>query len=341
MFKPNNIRNLAKDILNEGGDISPLNVSYEKSEGWSQTNPSIIVLENEILANIRCVEYSLIHSDKDQKFWSRWGPLTYCHSENLMALRTFNVLCKLNTETLLVEKSVKIDTSELDTPPNWTFHGLEDCRLAKWDNKLYGIGVRRDVKPNGEGRMQYQEIEYSFEGTPYAKEVRRNRIEPPLGNQSYCEKNWMPVLDMPHHFIKWTNPTELVKANLDKNESEQIKLGSKAIPIGIDLRGGSQVIKWKDGWLAITHEYTPVRNNNELGYKDAFYFSRFVQWDSEWNIIGTSESFSFLDGRIEFVSGMDILNDDFVLITFGFCDCGSYIVKMPKTLIQKMIIQTW
>jgi hypothetical protein len=341
MYKPNNIRNLAKQIIDDGGDIAPILIPFHISEGWSQTNPSVIVINGEIIVNLRCVEYSLIHSDKDQKFWSRWGPLTYSHSENLMALRTFNVLCKMNPNTLLVEKQARINTSELDTPPIWTFHGLEDCRLSYWEGKLYAIGVRRDVKPNGEGRMQYQEIDFSFNDEPYAREVKRNRIEPPFDAPSYCEKNWMPVLDKPHHFIKWTNPTELVKANLETNKSDQIHIGQKTIPLSNDQRGGSQVIKWGDGWLALTHEYTPVHLNNEFGYKDAYYFSRFVQWDSDWNIIGTSDSFSFLDGRIEFVVGMDHLNEDSVVITFGFCDCGAYIVRMNKNTIQKMINQKW
>lgn len=341
MFRPNNERNLAKRILEEGGDISPLMIKNEDAQGWSQTNPSVIVIDGEILVNIRCVEYSLIHADKGQKYWSRWGPLTYSHSENIMALKTFNVLCKLNSETLEIEKYTRIDTSKLDIEPVWTFHGLEDCRLAKWNGKLYGIGVRRDVKPNGEGRMQYQEIEYSFDDEPYARELSRNRIEPPFRGDSYCEKNWMPILDMSNHFVKWTNPTEIVEADLEKNEAIQRHLGTKIINVGRDLRGGSQIIKFGDGWLGLLHEFIPTNHNNELGYKDAFYFSRFVYWDSEWNIQSTSEDFSFLDGRIEFVAGMDNLNDDFVVITFGFCDCNAFIVKMPKNLIQKMLTLKW
>ena len=151
----------------------------------------------------------------------------------------------------------------------------------------------------------------------------------------------MPILDMPNHFIKWTNPTEIVEADLEKNEAIQRHLGTKIINVGRDLRGGSQIIKFGDGWLGLLHEFIPTNHNNELGYKDAFYFSRFVYWDSEWNIQSTSEDFSFLDGRIEFVAGMDNLNDDFVVITFGFCDCNAFIVKMPKNLIQKMLTLKW
>ena len=334
------IRNLGKLIIEDGGKIVPILVPKEISKGWGITNPSIIVKGDEILVNLRCVEYALIHSDKEQKWWSRWGPLTYAHSESAMALKTENILCKLNSETLEVENQAKIDTSNFDIPPVWNFHGLEDCRLAFWDNKLFGIGVRRDVKSNGEGRMQFQEIEYSFEGEPYAKEIKRVRIEPP-GEQSYCEKNWMPILDKPYEFIKWTNPTEIVKANLGNSTSERVHFNTKYIPIGRDLRGGSQIIRWNDGWLAITHELLMQAHKNPFGYKDSFYFSRFVYWDAEWNIVSTSVDFSFLDGRIEFTTGLDHLDMNNVIITFGMCDSSAFTVKMSKTLIQKLLTIKW
>ena len=335
------IPNLGKTIIEEGGTIVPILIPSKVSEGWGITNPSILIKGDEILVNLRCVEYAFILSDKHQKFWSRWGPLTYCHAENISALKTFNVLCKLNSETLEVEHYARIDTSKLDTEPQWTFQGLEDARLVFWEGKLYGIGVRRDVKPNGEGRMQFQEVEYSFdEEIHYAKEVSRNRIEPQDRN-SYCEKNWMPILDRPFEFVKWTNPTEIVKADLEKNDSTQQHLSGKTISIERDLRGGSQVIKWNDGWLAITHELIMKSHENPFNHKDAIYLSRFIYWDSEWSIKKTSPPFSFLDGRIEFTTGMDHLNEENVIITFGMCDSSAFTVRMTKTLIEKLLNRLW
>ena len=88
-------RNLAKEIISAGGDVSPLIVPAELTDSWALTNPSIIVDGKDIIVNLRAVEYTLIHSDKTQKYWSRWGPLTYCHAENMPALKTINFLCKL------------------------------------------------------------------------------------------------------------------------------------------------------------------------------------------------------------------------------------------------------
>lgn len=339
------IHNLGKLIIEAGGDMVPLIIPSAKTRGMGLMNPSIYKDGNDFLLNMRWVDYSLFHSDKQQKYWSRWGPLTYIHPENWMVLKTINYLCKLDPVTLEIKLHAEIDTSKLDITPVWEFHGLEDARLVRWDGKLYGIGVRRDVKTNGEGRMQYQELKYEFkdgcEQCAKAAEVSRNRIQPPIHLDSYCEKNWMPIIDMPHHFVKWTNPTEIVKANLETNQSVQVHVSEKYIPIDRDLRGGSQVIKWGDGWLAVTHELAPVENRNELGLKDAFYFSRFVYWDSNWNITKTSVDFSFMDGRIEFTTGLCEYDENFVLITFGWADCAAYVAKVPKTLINNLLTETW
>ena len=32
----------------------------------------------------------------------------------------------------------------------------------------------------------------------------------------------MPILDKPYHFIRWVNPVEMVKVNMDKNLSEVV-----------------------------------------------------------------------------------------------------------------------
>jgi hypothetical protein len=188
--------------------------------------------------------------------------------------------------------------------------------------------------------MQYQEIDYSFEGESYAKEVSRNRIQPPVDLASYCEKNWMPILEMPDHFVKWSNPTEVVRANPD-GSSTQIRLGDKFIPIGVDIRGGTQLIKWGDGWLSITHELELMRAQNDFGYKDSFYFNRFVYWNSNFEIEKTSDSFSFIDARIEFVTGMDHLDDNNVIATFGAADSGGFVTRIPKTLINNLLTTTW
>ena len=51
-----------------------------------------------------------------------------------------------------------IDTSDYDTKPKWGFVGLEDARLVHWNDRFFMCGGRRDVKSNGEGRVELSEL---------------------------------------------------------------------------------------------------------------------------------------------------------------------------------------
>ena len=55
----------------------------------------------------------------------------------------------------------------------------------------------------------------------------------------------MPILDQPYHFVKWGNPTEVVKVDVDNKSSETVFHGEMQ-NIGRDLRGGTQIIPWKE-----------------------------------------------------------------------------------------------
>lgn len=322
------IENLAKRILVEGGTIKPLILPNELAKGTGQMNPSVLLDEGRIRVNLRNVQYVLIHSENQQRFANRWGCMLYNHPENDVTLRTFNFHLELD-DKLEIDRKQLVDTSTLDVPPVWEFIGLEDARLVRWDGKLFMCGVRRDTKPNGEGRMELSEIKIT---TMVVKEVKRTRIEPPT--PSYCEKNWMPILDMPYHFVKWTNPTQVVKVNMETGTSEEVFLSKTTIPNVGDFRGGSQVIPMGEYRIALIHEVRLF--NNELGQKDGIYYHRFVMWDKDWNLIKFSDLFNFIGGRVEFSCGMAIKGDK-VLLPFGFQDNTSYIIEVPLTFIQKML----
>lgn len=78
-------------------------------------------------------------------------------------------------------------------------------------------------------------------GNNYVKEIERWRIPAPGANDTYCEKNWMPILDMPYHYVKWSNPLEIVKVDPVNKTCETIIQKEQKIPYY--YRGGSQVIK--------------------------------------------------------------------------------------------------
>ena len=317
--------NICKTSVINGGEISPLIIPKELTEGTGLTNPSILRVDGKLMLNIRHVQYALYHSEKNQKFQSPYGSLVYLNPEDDITLTTRNFLCELNPITLEISNVNEVDTSEMDKKPLWEFVGLEDARLVNWDDKTILTGVRRDTTTNGEGRMELSEI-VDF------KEVSRSRIEPP--KDSYCEKNWMPILDMPNHYVKWTNPTEIVKVDPIKKTSETVKLVKQKVDFKRDLRGGSQVVKYKDYWVALTHEVDLW--NDERGAKDAQYYHRFIVWDKDWNIVKYSDEFKFMDAQIEFSCGLHIENGN-LFIPFGFQDTSAYILRMPTDVFESMV----
>ena len=333
-------RNLCKTVIDNGGKLIPLLLTAKDSNGLGLMNPSILVEQTQILLNLRNINYTLYHCEGQQLFTSRWGPLSYLHPENDMHLRTWNFMCKINPETLEINQYYKTNTSKFDNyEPLWDFVGLEDARLMRWNDKLYQSGVRRDTTTNGQGRMELCEIkeipdEELKEGESKYVEISRVRIQPPIDKDSYCEKNWMPVLDMPYHYVKWTNPTEVVKVNPKTGESTQVYVSKSHITNVPDFRGGSQVINYKDYRIALIHEVNLFKN--KLQQKDGTYTHRFVIWDKDWNIIKMSDSFSLMDGEIEFSCGIAFYKED-MLITFGFQDNAAYILKIPKDIIDEII----
>ena len=334
---------LATYVLKRGGSLTPL--LLPKAVLGNETgimNPSIFQHKGKILLNIRHINYILYHSE-GKKFPHQWGPLVYIHPENEIALKTHNVMCELDKD--LTVKTAQRVNMVLDTKPTWSFIGLEDCRLFEWDDKLYLCGVRRDCYDDkGKGRMELCNIDF-IDGE--WKEISRHPIPAPGDDSSYCEKNWMPILDMPYHFVKWTNPTQIVKFDIEEGTTEVVfEDESDRLPYSKDFRGGSQVIPINnDQRMAIVHETTLLRD--PFNRKDGEYSHRFVIWDNDWNIIHVSRSFHFMgtyydhvtdtDYNIEFATGMTIADNGDVLVSFGWQDNASFLLKIPQKVFLEFL----
>ena len=325
--------NLVLKSVQYGGKLAPIIIEHGLTSGTGLMNPSIFIdNDGDILVNLRHVNYTLYHSENEQQFPSRWGPLSYLHPEKDRRLVTENYLCRLNSD-LEMTNFTKVEMLDLHTPV-WDFHGLEDARLMQWNGTYSLVGVRRDTTTSGIGRMEYTHLSLDKENWT-AKEVSRVRIPAPDPDDSYCEKNWYPVLDNPYHFIKWTMPTEIVWANPDKPETKQVEI--KQTPSSpSDQRGGTQAIKWGNMYIAVTHEVNLFKNY--LVQKDGIYRHRLVLWDSQFNFVGLSKPFSFLDARIEFCIGAAIQGSD-LLLSFGFQDNAAFVLRVPKPVVEDLILE--
>jgi predicted GH43/DUF377 family glycosyl hydrolase len=327
------INNLVRKVLENNGDIYPLVIDSEFKTGL--LNPGLYLHNDDLYINVRHVQYVLYHSENNQFFQSKWGPLAYLHPEHDQTLTTVNYFGEFKNGVLDVSK---VNTSKLDVKPLWEFVGLEDVRVVVWDDKIWMCGVRRDTTTNGQGRMEMSNI--VWEDNEW-REVERYRLDTPFSNNSYCEKNWVPINDKPYHFLKWTNPVEVVKVNLSKKldnqhyKCEQVFLGDTVLNLPRDIRGGSNLVNFGDNYLMVTHEVNLFKS--ELKNKDAFYYHRFFLLDKDFKVIKISDDFNFLTGNIEFATGL-VVKDNEVYISFGFQDNSAFLLKTSTEFIDKLLV---
>lgn len=338
------LHGLVAYALKRGGSIHPMILPEELTNETGIMNPSIFVHDGKLLMNIRHVNYTLYHSESKQ-FGHQWGPLQYIHPENDVCLATHNVLCELDDDLNIVSSQrihMALDTGK----PTWNFIGLEDGRLFSWEDRLFLCGVRRDCYDDkGTGRMEMCEIE-KIEGK--WTEVSRNPIPAPGDNSTYCEKNWVPILDKPWHFVKWHNPTDIVHYDIEKRESTSVIVDhDKKYAMPRDLRGGTQVIRINEEQrLTISHEVDLKKD--VFGRKDGNYMHRAVVWDNDWNIVKTTQEFSFMgfqkdhttgnDYGIEFATGIAFHNNN-VLISFGLQDNACFILSIPDDVFTEFLMK--
>lgn len=327
------INNISKISLLNNGYLYPLFIDSKLTNGTGLMNPSIFFDDytNKLLCIVRHVNYTFFHSEEDI-FHHYYGPLQYIHPENEPSLITVNYLVELDINSLVIKNVAKINTNELDTNSKWEFVGLEDARLFRWDRNLYISGVRRDTTTDGEGRMELSQLDIDFDRF-VVNEIFRYRIPLPNNESSYCEKNWMPILNKPYYYIKWANPTEVVSVDIKNNTTNNIITHYNKDIEGLEFRGSSHVIQWNGYYLAVIHEVNLF--NSDLGHKNGRYYHRFLLWDDDFNLIKYSDIFNFMDGHIEFCCGMSLI-DEYIYISFGFQDNCAFVLKFPEYLLNSI-----
>jgi hypothetical protein len=318
--------NLVQKAVEYKGKLAPLAIPGT----FGGMNPSVFIdPDGDILVNVRVVNYILYHSENEQRFPSQWGPLAYLHPEKDQRLVTENYLVRLNSDLVMTD-CTKVEMLELHQPI-WEFVGLEDARLVYWDD-YYLIGVRRDTTTNGVGRMELSKIALNKDDWS-AKEIDRKRIPAPAPDNSYCEKNWMPILDRLYHFVKWSSPIEVVE--FDGTQTNQVSVRQGVQPPK-DQRGGSQLIRWGNCYISITHEVDLFKNY--LDQKDGIYRHRLCVYDDQLNLVGLSQEFSFLDFRIEFCVGIAEYEGD-LLVSFAVADNAAFVLRTPRVIIEDLIAE--
>lgn len=334
-LKEPDIKYFVNYCLFGGARIYPLDAGVRDPMWPGYCNPSIFWDERDqnfklILRNVNHVLHGV---DKLVKSPSSWGPVLYSiPQEDGNALKTRNYI-GISKDP----ENEPWDFHLIETKPYtpiWQFQGEEDARVVRWNDRLYATGVRRDDNTEGRGRMELMLLnEQTW------KEQKRTKVES-VNPGTYCEKNWMPINEIPFHYVQQANPTVVVKTDPVSGKTVEVVRKEK-LPNLVDnsfdmLRGSSNVIRWNDYWMALVH--TCELWYTENGRKYARYCHCFVVWDDDWNIIKVSPLFSFADYNIEFTCGLEYHNGKFY-IPLALEDNFSYLLIVDEGTIDNFIFE--
>lgn len=316
-----------------GATVMPLDIDIHDPMWPGYCNPSIMWDEQDqdFKLIVRNVNY-VLHGSKDPvKNHSSWGPILYSIPyEDGRNLKTRNFLGSSKDPINEPWQMKLIETRKYT--PQWEFQGQEDARIVRWDGKLYTTGVRRDDNKDGHGRMELMRI--SEKG---AIEVSRLKVKA-LDENAYCEKNWMPIKDMPFHYVQMANPTVVVKTDPKTGKTEEVvrkDFRKGFVDERFDLlRGSSQVVRWGDYWITIVHTCELWLTASDR--KFARYHHVFMVWDQDWNIVKMSPLFNFANFGVEFTCGLEFHDGKFY-IPFALEDNFVFLAIVEEEVIRKFI----
>lgn len=197
--------------------------------------------------------------------------------------------------------------------------GIEDVRIYFRPDGLRGIGVLMKT-PDGKKTVTQAEILIDYVKGTYT--LIKNHGQP----FGHTEKNWGPPIDPSPHFDFAYSPTEIVK-------------GDKVIGEAYDghIHGGTQLLPYKDGYIAIAHIVTNVQGEKH-------YISQALLRDKYGYTTHMSQTFHLdvgwrdhLRESVEFISGaVWTKKDQEMLVVLGVKDvlCGAARIPMDKLTFE-------
>jgi len=315
-----------KYLLNNGAEVSPLEINYDEVETLASMNPSIWIDGDIGYINIRAVNYNLFNS-RYREYTQTDQPVAYVNKIEYY-LQTENYFGTIDLNTLNIKQISKVQMMQIHNPA-WHFTGLEDARIIKWDENLYLCGVRRDIQEDGQGRMELTKIEWIDNNWV---ETERTRIPAAGDDTAYLEKNWMPIIDKPYTWIKWSSPFEYCTYDKETNKLNCYFNGNfKAC-----YRGDSHLVHIGNYYYCFVHDVLNKQLREETNARVSYYKHFILRINEDLSPAGIFGPFSY-DNRfnIEFGCGL-AKKDNKLYLTYAEDDAIALIVKFDESLITNL-----
>jgi hypothetical protein len=297
-----------KSILEICDDSRIIPVDFSPPTINLPCNPSIHRHQDELRMSIRTVNY-----DNDGRVFD--GTHKYM---------TRNWIVTLDENLGVVSSGELLPHPDMKPGTFYGSTGFEDLRLFTWRNDLWCSFSSWDFDETPHCRMVKGRITDNPDGGFFLSEhqVMIPRDVPP----HMYEKNWMPfVKDDRLRFVHSSDPVRVLDDQYRTIMQYEPSIAAE------NFRGGSQMIQFDGGWLAVVHET----------YRDGpgLYVHRFVWFDSDLILRKCSQSFYFIEPTVEFVAGIEYsLDRSSFIISFGYKDKKAFMAVVPIKSLDQILL---
>lgn len=282
-------------------------------DGWSLFNPTILAHDGRLIAIVRSSNYQIMD-----------GQYVMPEADG-GCIRTRNLLVQF--DAALLHRSSRVIADPEYGKTTYPVDGLEDCRLRHTEK---GIGVSatvRNVAPF-DGRCRIATADLDLDAAAFGN----LRVIASEACQEH-EKNWMPILDRQAWLYACHMNGHVRTVESDSSVPGGYQLIARrdaSPPIAREFRGGSQLVPWQDGYLALIHEVAFLAGKRA-------YEHRFLWFDNRLRLAAASPPFAFRETQaIEFAAGLAVMGDR-VVASFGVRDAEAWLVEIPAADVEGIL----
>lgn len=293
--------------------FTPHRIGFTPPDGYTPMNPSIAARGMELCCVVRTVNY-IINEGGGYEIKGGDGSVN-----NSNPIHTRNFLCKLDDQGH-AHTSREIIYAD-DYPVKYGLvRGFEDMRLIPRGHDLLINACVREFDEDGMCVQTLAQI---------GKDHTLRNIKPIRRTPRQYEKNWMPILD--HEWDR--NPLKFMYRlnHVVDEHGADVVIHPSHVDAG-HVSGGSQVIPFFGGWLALVHEAMQFQHD----YARRYYQHRFAYFNPDFSLRGLSLPFVFFDRQIEFAAGLCQRGEFDLYISFGVRDCEAWIARLDATDVMEM-----
>jgi predicted GH43/DUF377 family glycosyl hydrolase len=296
------------DVLMPTFAVRPF--SFAAPEGYRATNPSVTTLGGQIVLVLRAVNYVMTEEGLNYQI-PNGAPIT-----------TRNFLLRLTSELHVATVREILPPADFPEPACKDILGFEDMRLFTWRGALWSSSCVRSLTREAWCEQVLARIDDNGLGPCRLADWRT--LAPP-GERRH-EKNWMPRVEGDTLcFVYRCDPTRII--------DDQARTVFEEVPAvaAQRFRGGSQVIAFDGGWLALVHE---VEERSQQRY----YRHRFVWFDVGSRLRAVSRPFFFQKKGIEFAAGLTWHSDaKRLVVSYGVADNEACIATVDAEKVRNLL----